>query len=412
MKGVVMAVKTNFFRALAVIAVALTAGLLLLALVGTKPARAAFPGQNGKIAFSVDDWGYGSGFIYTMNPDGSNQTQLTSGSGGDSEPAYAPDGSKIVFTSARDGNAEIYVMNSDGSGQTRLTNDPASDSQPAFSSDGSKVAFTSERDGNAEIYVLNADSSGTPTRLTNDGAADVDPAFSPDGSKIAFTSERDGNKEVYAMDADGADPIRLTNDPTDDFQPAYAPDGSKIAFATKRDGLNSEVYVMNQDGSGQTGLTNGSDDYTDFGPTFSPDGSKIAFESYFSCEEGYCAAIIDGGISTMNSDGSGRVILTDSSVEQGPDWGTQTPDTTPPDTTPPDTSITSGLSDPTNDNTPAFSFSGSDDLSASANLLFSYKVDNGGWSSYSTGTSVTLGGFGSLRRLPHLLRQDQRRGGQ
>ena len=91
-------------------------------------------------------------------------------------------GGKIVFTSNRDDpnsatcsqffcNHEIYVMNADGSGQTRLTDNPASDTQPAWSPDGSRIVFTSNRDEpnpstcshflcNHEIYVMNADGSG------------------------------------------------------------------------------------------------------------------------------------------------------------------------------------------------------------------------------------------------------------
>jgi TolB protein len=42
----------------------------------------------------------------------------------DFSPQFSPDGSKIVFVSDRDGNAEIYVMKADGSGQVNLTNDP------------------------------------------------------------------------------------------------------------------------------------------------------------------------------------------------------------------------------------------------------------------------------------------------
>jgi TolB protein len=81
-----------------------------------------------------------------------------------------PDGSKIVFTSKRDGNYEIYVMNADGSGQTRVTDDPAGDHYPTWSPDGTKIAFASKRDGDFDIYVMNPDGSGQ-TRLFDGRAA-------------------------------------------------------------------------------------------------------------------------------------------------------------------------------------------------------------------------------------------------
>ena len=106
-----------------------------------------------------------------MNADGSNQTRLTNNpASADGSPSFSGDGSKIAFSSTRDGldglNKEIYVMNADGSNQTRLTNNPASDDSPSFSGDGSKIAFSSTRDGTVEIYVMNADGSNQ-TRLTS-----------------------------------------------------------------------------------------------------------------------------------------------------------------------------------------------------------------------------------------------------
>ncbi len=84
------------------------------------PAHAAFPGQNGKIAFFSDR--DGNNEVYTMNADGTGQMRLTNNAASDVVPIWSADGLKIAFTSTRDGNNEIYVMNADGSGQTRLTN--------------------------------------------------------------------------------------------------------------------------------------------------------------------------------------------------------------------------------------------------------------------------------------------------
>ena len=86
-------------------------------------------------------------------------------------PRVSPDGSKITFTSYRDGNAEIYVMLSNGSSQTRLTNSATDDEAATWRADGKQLAFASNRDGNFELYMMNADGTGL-TRLTNNPSQD------------------------------------------------------------------------------------------------------------------------------------------------------------------------------------------------------------------------------------------------
>jgi Tol biopolymer transport system component len=101
--------------------------VILLAVAA--PAQAAFPGDNGKIAFVRN---VGTSYqIFVANSDGSGVTQLTTGTT-NGNPIWSPSGNKIAFTSARDDpnptgcypncNYEIYAMNADGSGQTNLTN--------------------------------------------------------------------------------------------------------------------------------------------------------------------------------------------------------------------------------------------------------------------------------------------------
>jgi uncharacterized delta-60 repeat protein len=172
-------------------------------------------------------------------------TPLTSGNGS-SQPAWSPDGTRISFTR----NGEIFVMNADGSNQTNLTNNPAFDSNSNWSPDSMKIVFT--RDG--EIYVMNADGSNQ-TRLTNNAANDYNSAWSPDGTKIAFASNRDGNAEIYVMDADGANQTRLTNDAANDYKPTWSPDGARLAFTSNRVG-NNDIWVMDANGSNPTNLTN------------------------------------------------------------------------------------------------------------------------------------------------------------
>lgn len=208
-------------------------------------------------------------------------------------------------------NTDIYLINSDGTGTIRLTSEAGADINPAWSPDGRKIAFASDRAGNREIYVMNADGTD-PLRLTNHDAADYGPAYSPDGKRIAFTSERDGNPEIYVMNADGTNLSRLTNDPpASAMDPAWSPDGNKIAFRSQRIGStwHVNIYVMNDDGSGATALTN-FDSYTSPGaPAWSPDGRTIAFPG--------------GGnaISLMNADGSEiRRFLSGGTSTSSPDW--------------------------------------------------------------------------------------------
>ena len=62
-----------------------------------------------------------------MDANGSNQTNLTNASFADFTPAWAPDGTKIAFTTERNGDYEIFVMAANGLNQINLTNRPGSD---------------------------------------------------------------------------------------------------------------------------------------------------------------------------------------------------------------------------------------------------------------------------------------------
>jgi hypothetical protein len=198
-----------------------------------------------------------------MNPDGSVVTNLTnSNSVGELQPAWSPDGTKIAFYSDSSGNLDVFTMNADGSGQTNVTNNLASDEAPAWSPDGTKIAFNSDRNGNWEIYTMNPDGSGV-TNLTNSPAfQDHEPDWSPEGAKIAFRSDRSGNPDVFTMNADGTGQTNVTNNPAFDGQPAWSPDGTKVAFASDRDSGQIDVFTMNADGTGITNLTNNPDSVT------------------------------------------------------------------------------------------------------------------------------------------------------
>ena len=107
---------------------ALTASVLVLGLT-MAPARAFLPGENGKIAYSH---GESSSSIFVVNTDGTGRTNVTTDADLNTTPAWAPDGTKIVFASNTDekDGYEIYAMDVNGRNLRRLTDVPGSDSYP------------------------------------------------------------------------------------------------------------------------------------------------------------------------------------------------------------------------------------------------------------------------------------------
>ena len=266
--------------------------------------------------------------ICHMNPDGSNQTDLTDSTGAAMWPVWSSDGTKIAFMSRIGENLDISVIDADGSGEQRLTYDVAWDMFPAWSPGGSKIAFQTNRDGNNEIYVMNSDGTGQ-TNLTHYSKMDGWPSWSPDGTKILYYSMQSAtlhieeiepklvleNLEVTVMDTDGTDVVNLSRNSATDQLPVWSPDDTKIAFQSDRDGVG-EIFVMDSDGSNQLNITN--NPASDGWPCWSPDGTKIAF---ISSRDG------DMEIYVVNADGSGLTKLTDNTAwDGGPTWspdGTQ-----------------------------------------------------------------------------------------
>jgi Tol biopolymer transport system component len=149
--------------------------------------------------------------VWVMRADGSDRRNLSADRPGNEGVAgFSPDGSKIVFRAARDGNFDLFTMNRDGSGLVQLTHDEARDNFPVFSPSGNAIAFSSNRDGVADRfgvrtfddYILDLKPDGTAGelhRISDHPGQDSHPWYSPDGQWIVYTSERGGISDEEPM---------------------------------------------------------------------------------------------------------------------------------------------------------------------------------------------------------------------
>lgn len=248
----------------------------------------AYPGwspDGSQIVFQSNRTG--AWVIHKMNADGSGITPLTTEQTHAVTPSWSPDGDWIVYVTALTGEMEdIYVMRPDGSGKTNLTSTPGiNESHPHWGPDSRTIIFNATTDvsdaGNEEIYEMSIDGSAI-IRKTNLDGWDTFASISPDGDRILWrhvlTRDSAGNdvwdSEIYVMNRDGSGISNLSNSSGFDGYPSWSPDGSKVVFVSERTGIE-QIYVMDVDGRNLERLISSTD--VDARPCWSPDGTRIAF---------------------------------------------------------------------------------------------------------------------------------------
>ena len=180
---------------------------------------------------------------------------------------------KIAFTSTRDGNSEIYIMNPDGSQQQNLTWHPARDLAPAWSPTGEYIAFNSGRDGTRDIYLMDADGKNV-RKVFRRLAYREYPTWSPDGKKLAYLHAEDWGIYVGTVDGEREERVASANFLGGD--PDWSPDGSEIVFVS----TNAPGYllkIVNLRTGKVRVLVESRDAGSLLDPVWSPDGTRVAF---------------------------------------------------------------------------------------------------------------------------------------
>jgi len=202
---------------------------------------------------------YPSFDIFSAKPDGTDLKRLTNTNGYDAEGTISPDGKKILFTSARDGDLELYDMNIDGTNQRRLTHDLGYDGGGWHSQDGQWIVWRANRPktpeeikrykelfaknlvmpAKMELWIMRAD--GTQQKqITFNGAANFAPYFHPNGKQIIFASNmydpKGGNFDLFLINRDGTGLQQITFDKNFDGFPMFTNDGKQLIWESNRHG--------------------------------------------------------------------------------------------------------------------------------------------------------------------------------
>jgi TolB protein len=251
--------------------------------------------------------------IWSMDPDGSNQQQVTRYRSISIMPAVSPDGTKIAFTSYARGNPAIFVHSVDTGRRLPFYNQVASmNATPDFTPDGKQIVYSSTASGWAQIYIANLDGSNL-RRISSTRVIEVEPKVNPKtGSEMVFVSGRSGPQQIYKMNLDGANVERLTPGEGEASNPSWHPDGQVIAYAWTRGFAtgNFNIFIMDVASRTYNQLTHGAG--RNENPSWAPDGRHLVFMSTRSGSP---------QIWTMLADGTQLKRLTTQGQNKTPIWG-------------------------------------------------------------------------------------------
>ncbi len=286
---------------------------------GGTNAEAYFSRDDKQIIFMSKRGNLGCDQIFIMNADGSNQHMVSTGKGRTTCGYFFTDGKRILYSSTHLANPEcppppdyskgyvwalypgydIFTASLDGSNLKQLTKTPGYDAEAVVAPNGKKIAFTSARDGDLDIYTMDPNGRNVK-RLTTATGYDGGPFFSYDSQWITFRAHHPKTPEetkeyqdllkngllrplgldIWIMRADGSQKQQVTHDDAANFAPYFFPSGKRIIYASNRPdprGRTFDLWAVNTDGSDLERITfmGGFNSF----PMFSSDGKKLVWAS-------------------------------------------------------------------------------------------------------------------------------------
>ncbi len=247
----------------------------------------------------------------------SNLTQVSFATEGETfDPVIDPTGEFMAFASTmHQEGSNIYIKRTGGTTVTQLTSDPSDDVMPSFDPSGQKVAFASNRSGSWDIYVTSVN-GGPPAKITNEPDQCIHPTWSPDGRMIAYCKfgNQSGRWEIWVTEVDNPGTRQFLEY---GMFPRWSPDVSnnKILFQRPRQRGSRfhsvwTIDYINGEAMHPTEIVSASNAAV-INPSWSPDGKRVVFVTVVDPERADETRPEQSDLWVVNLDGSGRIKLTD-----------------------------------------------------------------------------------------------------